>query len=68
MICECGGVLDVIRVEEYPENIKDKISYKRLCDVECLKCGKQILSQPYDWGKPMNVAKGNMKKVYSTDE
>jgi hypothetical protein len=31
MTCECGGVLLVISVEEYPENLKDKINYDRLC-------------------------------------
>ncbi|MCK6208336.1 hypothetical protein KZX50_23160 [Bacillus infantis] len=54
MICECGGVLNVIRVEEYPSDVKDKINYARLCDVECLKCGNIKYSQPFDWGKTLN--------------
>jgi hypothetical protein len=47
----------VIRIEEYPENIKDKINYDRLCDVECLSCGQIYYSQPYDFGKNINEAK-----------
>ncbi|MFE4525697.1 hypothetical protein ACFRCQ_26995 [Cytobacillus firmus] len=54
MICECGGVLNVIRIEEYPKDVRDKINYKRLCDVECLKCGSIKYSQPYDWGNTLN--------------
>lgn len=57
MICECGGVLNVIRIEEYPVGLKDKINYDRVCDVECLKCGKVLYSQPYDFGKTMNEVK-----------
>lgn len=57
MICECGGVLNVIRIEEFPEGLKDKINYDRLCDVECLKCGKVVYSQSYDFGKTMNEVK-----------
>lgn len=55
--CECGGILSVIRIEEYPKDIKDKISYDRLCDVECLSCGKVYYSQPYDFGKKLNITK-----------
>lgn len=55
MFCkECNGVLDVIRIEEYPEGLKDKISYARLCDTQCLSCGKVYYSQPYDLGKSIN--------------
>ena len=57
MICECGGILDVIRVEEYPEGLKDKINYDRLCDVECLSCRKVLYSQPYDFGLKINEVK-----------
>ncbi|MDQ0197092.1 hypothetical protein [Neobacillus ginsengisoli] len=58
MICnECGGILNVIRVEEYPEGVKDKINYDRLCDVECLDCGKVFYSLPYDFGKKINAVK-----------
>ncbi|SES89531.1 hypothetical protein SAMN05421676_10247 [Salinibacillus kushneri] len=54
MICECGGILDVIRVEEYPEDLKDKINYDRVCDVQCLNCGNVYYSQPYDNGSRLN--------------
>ena len=54
MICDCGGILDVIKVEEYPRDIKDKINYNRLCNVECLSCGKILYSQPYDFGNSLN--------------
>ncbi|RSD27620.1 hypothetical protein [Mesobacillus subterraneus] len=55
MFCkECNGILDVIRIEEYPEGFKDIIGYKRLCDVQCLSCGNIYYSQPYDWGKSVN--------------
>ena len=55
--CKCGGILSVIRIEEYPANIKEKISYERLCDVECLSCGQVYYSQPYDFGKKINEVK-----------
>ncbi len=54
MICECGGILDVIRVEEYPKDLKDKINYDRICDVQCLSCGNVYFSQPYDTGSRIN--------------
>lgn len=57
MKCQCGGILSVLRIEEYPEKIKDKINYDRLCDVECLSCGKVYYSQPYDFGKSINKVK-----------
>jgi hypothetical protein len=57
MKCECGGILSVIRVEEYPDNVRDKINYDRLCDVKCLSCGKVYYSQPYDFGKRINEAR-----------
>jgi hypothetical protein len=62
MICKCGGVLNVIRIEEYPKDLKDKIGYKRLCDVECLSCGEVQYSQPYDWGNRFNEVKDLNKK------
>ena len=55
--CKCGGVLSVIRIEEYPDNIKDKINFNRLCDVECLSCGQIYYSQPYDFGEKVNKVK-----------
>lgn len=57
MQCKCGGILSVIRIEKYPENIKNKINYDRLCDVECLSCGKVYYSQSYDSGKRLNLVK-----------
>jgi hypothetical protein len=53
MICECGGILFVKRIEEVPEN-KKNLNYNRLCDVECIQCGKVLYSQPYDFGKAIN--------------
>ncbi|WP_255301694.1 hypothetical protein [Bacillus sp. AFS040349] len=44
----------MIRIEKYPDKIKDKINYERLCDVECLSCGQTYYSQPYDFGKAIN--------------
>lgn len=55
--CKCGGILSVIRIEDYPDTIKNKINYDRLCDVECLSCGHIYYSQPYDFGKKLNKAK-----------
>jgi hypothetical protein len=69
MICECGGMLNVVAVEEPPEHLtkEQKLLYDRVCDVECLECGKVIYSQPYDFGKSINAVKGNMKKAYSNE-
>jgi hypothetical protein len=58
---ECGGILSVIRVEEYPKELKEKINYDRICDVECLSCGKLYYSQPYDFGKGLNMVKKTEK-------
>jgi len=59
MKCECGGILDVIRIEDPPDALskEEKLLYKRVCDVQCLKCGKVYFSQPYDFGKKFNVFK-----------
>lgn len=58
MICkECGGMLFVKKVEEIPEDVKDKINYNRLCDVECIECNKVYYSQPYDFGSKLNIAR-----------
>lgn len=56
MICKCGGMLFVKRVEEYPQELKlqEKINYNRVCDVECVKCGKTHYSQPFDFGNTLN--------------
>lgn len=49
MICKCGGIYDIMRVEDlkYP-------LYNRVCDVQCLNCGDIRYSQPYDFGKRIN--------------
>lgn len=52
MKCICGGILSVIRVEEDSKSLNP-----RLCDVECLECGKIYYSQPYDFGKAINPIK-----------
>lgn len=57
MTCNCGGMLFVINVEEYASEIKNKLSYNRVCDVQCSDCGKIIYSQPYDFGAKLNVVK-----------
>lgn len=59
LLCSCGGILVVKNVEEIPENLskKEKLLYNRLCDVECLVCGKVLYSQPYDFGKNYNITK-----------
>ncbi len=55
-VCECGGILLVIRIEEVPEHIskEKRLSYNRVCDVQCQKCGKVQYSQPYDDGGTIN--------------
>lgn len=57
MKCKCGGILSVIKVEKYPDTLKNKIDYDRICDVECLSCGKIYYSHPYDFGKNLNLLK-----------
>lgn len=61
MICKCGGILTVKSVEQYSEEIKDKINYTRICDVSCLSCGKIYYSQPYDQGKVINSIRRTKK-------
>lgn len=65
MICDCDGLLSVKSVEEYQEEIKDKIKYNRVCHVECLSCGKVIYSQPYDYSKKINLKEANMGYLIS---
>ncbi|RXT14870.1 hypothetical protein EIZ39_01265 [Ammoniphilus sp. CFH 90114] len=64
MICECGGILFVIRVEEPPNTLskQEKLVYNRLCDVQCQKCDKVYFSQPYDFGQRLNIVKDLSKK------
>lgn len=59
LVCECGGTLLVVAIEEPPEQLskEEKLIYNRLCDVECQSCGKIYYSQPYDFGKPINEMK-----------
>lgn len=56
MKCQCGGILNVIKIENPPEHLnkQEKLLYNRLCDVQCLKCGIIYYSQPYDFGKRLN--------------
>lgn len=59
MFCECGEVLLVIAVEELPENLstRQKLNYRRICDVQCPGCEKVYYSQPYDGGEGLNEVK-----------
>lgn len=62
---KCGGMLMVIQVEEYPKGLKNKLEYDRLCDLECVECGRKYFSQPYDWGNSINevrILKNEQKK------
>lgn len=49
----CGGILIPIAIEEFSTELKEveKLKYQRVCDVECMNCGKIFYSQPYDSGK-----------------
>lgn len=70
MICECGGILNVIAVEEPPEDltIDKKLTYDRGCDVECLTCGKIYYSQPYDFGKRINAVNATFYRKIKESE
>lgn len=59
MICECGGIFNVIKIEEYPKHLskQERLVYCRVCDVECMQCGKVLYSQAYDFGKAINPVK-----------
>lgn len=65
MFCKCGGMLLVVAVEEIPENLssKQKLNYKRICDIQCQECGKVYYSQPYDDGEVLNEVR-HTKKIY----
>ncbi|MEC0145272.1 hypothetical protein [Paenibacillus alginolyticus] len=56
---ECGGILLVIEVETPPEELskQEKLIYNRLCNVQCDNCKRIYYSQPYDYGKPINVVR-----------
>lgn len=64
MICDCGGILLVESIEDYPEGLsnKEKIIYNRVCDVKCHKCDKVYYSQPYDGFNLLNLAKETKKE------
>ncbi|MYL57557.1 hypothetical protein GLW20_08560 [Virgibacillus halodenitrificans] len=64
MVCECGGMLLVISVEDYPEQLsnKERLTYNRLCDVECQTCGTIYYSQPYDEGSRLNLVRGTKQQ------
>ncbi|AIW84353.1 hypothetical protein bwei_1706 [Bacillus mycoides] len=60
MLCSCEGLLDVIRIEEPPKELKshEKLVYNRVYEVECLKYGNKDYSQPYDCGMSgINIVK-----------
>jgi hypothetical protein len=59
VICDCGGIMLVVAIEEPPEHLseKEKLVYNRVCDVECQKCGRVFYSQPYDEGPKINEVK-----------
>ncbi|RXT00985.1 hypothetical protein EIZ39_25670 [Ammoniphilus sp. CFH 90114] len=59
MICDCGGMLFVIRVEDPPKHLskQDRLIYNRVCDVKCNSCGNIRYSQPYDFGNRLNPVK-----------
>jgi hypothetical protein len=63
MICECGGLLIVIGIENYPEEIsgEEKLSYNRVCDVQCSICEKIYYSKPFDEGTKLNIVKKTRK-------
>jgi hypothetical protein len=44
----------VIKVHETKNIAED-----RLCDVECSNCGNIQYGQPYDFGRTLNLIKGN---------
>lgn len=59
MICDCGGILFVIAIEEFPDELtsEEELSYNRVCDVECNKCHKVYYSRSYDGVKTLNLVK-----------
>ena len=62
MICDCGGVLLVVSIEEPPAHLsKEKLLYNRVCDVQCQTCGKIHYSQTYDDGTHINLVKTTKK-------
>lgn len=62
-VCQCGGMLVPIAVEEPPEELskEEKLLYKRVCDVECMSCGTVICGQPFDGNSSLNVVKKTKK-------
>jgi hypothetical protein len=67
---ECNGILNVVAVETVPAQLskQEKLIYNRLCDVQCLQCGKMYYSQPYDFGKsikPVRHVTKNLKPMFS---
>ncbi len=64
MVCNCGGIFNVIRIEEYPKDLKKENLplYNRVCDVQCLNCGAIRYSQPYDFGARINPVKSLYKE------
>lgn len=54
---DCGGMLLVIGVETPPDHLskQEQLVYNRVCDVQCSDCKKVYYSQPYDYGKSINI-------------
>lgn len=64
MICKCGGILDVVDIEQPPKFLDktQQLLYKRTCNVQCMECGQIYYGQPYDFGmKNVNLVKGLIK-------
>ena len=58
-ICdECGGMLFVIKVHQ-----NNDLNKPRLCDVECIECGRRLYYQPYDFGSRLNGVDGGRPLV-----
>ena len=49
-LCECGGVLLVKSVTDYPDGLssREKLEQMRTCTVECADCKKVLKNQKYD--------------------
>jgi len=60
---ECQGVLVPIAIEEIPEHLskEKKLLYNRVCDCECMNCGKVYYGQPYDGNESLNVVRKTKK-------
>jgi len=48
--CNCGGLLLVKEIEEYPEtfNATEKLDFYRKCNAVCSKCGEEFKDLMFD--------------------